>query len=221
MPEARLPRLAACGESSCSCCYNRHLKKKGHQLRDWSKAEWVDPKFNWVPREVPELPPRVLLDLATKCHLRCPMCPVWGSDDNAADSVAGVMNLQASRQILDELIAAKPLVQPNMYGEPLLAPNLREQIARMKAGGMSVAMNTHGRTLDEDLARLFVEQTVGSVTFSIDAVTGETLKKVRGIHKLERIERAVFLLLKVRGDAPYPRVGVSFTIQDDNRHESD
>src|SRR5687768_10346721 len=142
-------------------------------MRDWSKASWVDPKHEWAPLPVPELPPRVLLDLATKCNLRCPMCPVWGSEENESDSVAGVMDLESSRRVLDELMAAKPLVQPNMYGEPLLAPNLREQIAKMKAGGMSVAMNTNGLTLDEDLARFFVEQKVDSVMFSLDAVTRE------------------------------------------------
>jgi MoaA/NifB/PqqE/SkfB family radical SAM enzyme len=191
-------------------------------MRDWQNADWVDPKLNWVPRPVPELPPRVLLDLAMKCNLRCPMCPVWGSDDdNAIDSVRGAMDLEASRRLLDELAAAKPLVQPNMYGEPLLAPNLRERIADMKAHGMSIAMNTNGLTLRDDLARYFVEHKVDSVMFSIDAVTKETLKKIRGIDKLSKIESAVFRMLSARGDAELPRIGVSFTVQDDNRHEKD
>lgn len=191
-------------------------------MRDWTKAEWVDPKLGWKPRPVPELPPRVLLDLATKCNLRCPMCTVWGSgDESAIDTVAGAMDLEASRRLLDELMAAKPLIQPNMYGEPLLAPMLRERIADMKSRGMSIAMNTNGLTLKEDLARYFVEQQVDSVMFSIDAVTKETLKKIRGIDKLSKLESAVFRMLKIRGAAEKPRVGVSFTKQDDNRHETD
>ena len=57
-------------------------------MADYSRAKWVDPSLNWKPREVSELPERVLIDFATKCNLRCPMCPVWGSDDNEAiDSV--------------------------------------------------------------------------------------------------------------------------------------
>jgi MoaA/NifB/PqqE/SkfB family radical SAM enzyme len=162
------------------------------------------------------------MDLATKCNLRCPMCPVWGSEDEEAiDSVEGVMDLEASRRLLDEIMAAKPLIQPNMYGEPLLAPNLRERIADMKARGMAVAMNTNGLTLTEDLAQFFVDQNVDSVMFSIDAVTRPTLRKIRGIDKLEKIETAVFRLLKMRGETDFPRVGVSFTIQDDNRHEAE
>ena len=65
-------------------------------MRDWSKAPWVDPSLNWQPLPVSDLPERVLLDLATRCNLRCPMCPVWGSPDNEAiDSVVGVMDLEA------------------------------------------------------------------------------------------------------------------------------
>ena len=105
----------------------------------------MEPAFHWQPLPVNDLPEWVLLDFATKCNLRCPMCPVWGSLDNdAIDWVKGVMNLEASRRVLDEIMAAQPLVQPNMYGEPLLAPNLRERLAGMKARGIAVAMNTKG-----------------------------------------------------------------------------
>lgn len=191
-------------------------------MNDFSKAAWVDPKYAWSPLPVPELPPRVLLDLATKCNLRCPMCTVWGSgDDTAIESVEGAMDVESSRKLLDELIAAKPLVQPNMYGEPLLAPNLRERILDMKQRGMSIAMNTNGLTLKDDLAEFFVEQEIDSVMFSIDAVSKETLKKIRGIDKLSKLENAVMRMLKARGDKVKPRIGVSFTIQDDNRHEVD
>ena len=191
-------------------------------MNDWSKAAWVDPTLNWVPLPAPDLPPRVLMDLATKCNLRCPMCTVWGSgNDSAINSVTGAMDLAASRKLLDEMMAALPLVQPNMYGEPLLAPNLKERIIDMKSRGMSVAMNTNGLTLKDDLASFFVEQEVDSVMFSIDAVTKETLKKIRGVDKLAKIESAVFRMLVARGDKIKPRIGVSFTIQDNNRHEVD
>lgn len=189
-------------------------------MTDYRNAPWVDPTLDWTPLPVPELPDRVLLDLATKCNLRCPMCPVWGSgDEGAIDSVKGVMDVAAARRLLDEIMAARPLIQPNMYGEPLLAPNLRERIADMKRRGLAVAMNTNGLTLGEGLADFFVEQQVDAVMFSIDAVTRETLRKIRGIDKLEKIESAVFRLMKARGERDYPRVGVSFTIQDENRDE--
>src|SRR5271154_464263 len=146
-------------------------------MSDWSQANWVDPALSWVPMPVPDLPPRVLLDLATKCNLRCPMCPVWGSDDdNAVESVKGVMNADASRRMLDELAPARPLVQPSIYGEPTLIPDLRERLSEMKARGMTVAMNTNGLTLDDSLAAYMVEVGVDSIFFSLDSVTRATLQ---------------------------------------------
>ena len=103
-------------------------------MRDWSKAEWVDPSFDWKPLPVPDLPERMLVDFATKCNLRCPMCPVWGSDDEREiDQVTGVMDLAAARKMLNEVITTKPMIAPSIYGEPLLIPNMREVFLDMKA----------------------------------------------------------------------------------------
>jgi MoaA/NifB/PqqE/SkfB family radical SAM enzyme len=191
-------------------------------MRDWSKAEWVDPAHNWQPLPVPDLPERLLIDFATRCNLRCPMCPVWGLENEASiDPVKGVMDLDKARKLLDEFTATKPMVAPSIYGEPLLIPNLQEMLRDVKSRGMPIALNTNGLTLSDKIARFFCDIEVDSVMFSIDAVTKETLKKVRGVDKLKKIEEAVFRLMKIRGDREYPRIGVSYTIQDDNRHEAD
>src|SRR5262245_21267968 len=192
-------------------------------MRDWTKAEWIDPARPWTdPLPVSEYPERLLVDFATRCNLRCPMCRVWGSDDERAiDEVKGIMGLDEARRMLDEVAAARPMVAPSVYGEPLLIPNVKEVFTEIKGRGMPIAMNTNGLTLTDDLARFFVELGVDSIMFSLDSVTKETLQKVRGIDRLEKIKSNVFRLLRVRGESEYPRVGVSFTIQDENRHELD
>lgn len=189
-------------------------------MNDYANAPWVDPSFSWTPRKVTDLPERLLIDFATKCNLRCPMCPVWGSEDNEAiDAVKGIMSLDNSKKIIQEIEVTQPLVQPNLYGEPLLVPGIRDRLADMKQRGIVVAMNTNGLTLDDDLAQFFVDIKLDAISFSIDATTRETLKKVRGIDKIEKIEAAVFRMLRMRGDKEFPRISVSFTSQDANRHE--
>lgn len=191
-------------------------------MTDYSQAPWVDPSLNWKPVPVSDLPERVLIDYATKCNLRCPMCPVWGSEDNnAIDSVKGVMKADAAIRVLDEIAPVRPLVQPNMYGEPLLVPNLRERFKELKQRGIPIALNTNGLTVDDALARFLVEIEVDSISFSIDAVSRETLEKIRGVDRLEKIEAAVFRMLAARGDRDLPRISVSFTLQDANRHEEE
>ena len=191
-------------------------------MRDWSNAEWVDPSYNWKPLPVPELPERVLIDFATRCNLRCPMCPVWGSEDERQiDQVEGVMDLQAARKVLDEVMAAKPMIAPSIYGEPLLIPNMNEVFTDLKSRGLPIVINTNGLTMSEKIATFWANLPVDSVMFSLDSTTPETLKKVRGVNNLAKIESAVFRLMKARGEREHPRIGVSFTIQDENRHELD
>ena len=150
------------------------------------------------------------------------MCPVWGSDDeDAINSVKGIMDADAARRVLDEMMAAKPLVQPSMYGEPLLIPNLRARISEMKSRGMTVAFNTNGLTLNDELATFFVDVQLDSIFFSLEGVTRETLMNIRGVDKIEKIEAAVFRLLAARGEKSLPRIGVTMTKQDGNLHEED
>lgn len=169
---------------------------------------------------VPELPPRVILDLATKCNLRCHMCPVWGAEEEQSDTVKGVMALENARKVLDEVMAAKPLIHPSLYGEPTLAPAFKEVIRDSKEKGFTVAINTNGLTITDEMAK-FIVNNVDSISVSIDSVTPGTLKKIRGIDKLPKIEAAVHRLLKARGNRTDTRIGVSFTTQDDNKHELD
>src|SRR5438128_1318861 len=104
-------------------------------MRDWTNAGWIDPTRPWTdPLPVPEFPERLLVDFATRCNLRCPMCPVWGSDDERAiDEVRGIMDLAAARRMLDEVMGARPMVAPSVYGEPLLIPDLRSVFTQIDA----------------------------------------------------------------------------------------
>jgi radical SAM protein with 4Fe4S-binding SPASM domain len=92
-------------------------------------------------------------------------------------------------------------------------------VRAVKERGMGLAMNTNGLTFRRPMAEFFVEVGLDAVCFSIDATTKETLKKVRGVDKLDKIHRAIELMLEVRGDHKLPRVGASFVIQPANRHE--
>lgn len=173
---------------------------------------------------VPELPERILLDLRTDCNLRCPMCLLHGSDDQEKKANAiGIMDVDQAKQILDEVMNAAPLIQPSMWGEPLLAKNLKEHIQNMKKRGITVCMNTNGLTLKRHLAEFFVEIGLDVICFSVDSTTPETLKKIRGIDKLQKIHDAIALMLQVRQEkqSRYPRIGATFTIQEENKHELD
>src|SRR5262249_26445517 len=109
-------------------------------MRDWAKGEGGDPKYYWKALPGHGNPGRLLIDYASRCNLRCHMCPVWGlEDDNAIANVKGIMDLAAARKMLDEFTQAQPMVAPSIYGEPLLIPNLREVLADLKRRGIAIA----------------------------------------------------------------------------------
>jgi radical SAM protein with 4Fe4S-binding SPASM domain len=176
-----------------------------------------------APLPVPDLPSKILMDLQEGyCNLKCPKCLVHGSDDiEAIKAIRGYMSLEDARKILDEVMVASPLVQPTLWSEPLLARDFRQHITDMKERGIAVALNTNGLLLTEEIAQFFVDIKLDSLFISIDATTPETLKKVRGVDKLEQIQEAVFRMLRVRGDATYPRIGVSFAFEKENQQEHD
>jgi MoaA/NifB/PqqE/SkfB family radical SAM enzyme len=91
----------------------------------------------------------------------------------------------------------------------------------MKSRGMTIAFNTNGLTLSDDLAKFFVEAEIDSVFFSLEGVTRGTLKKIRGVDKIEKIEAAIFRLIAARGERMLPRIGVTMTKQDGNAHEEE
>lgn len=170
---------------------------------------------------VPALPPRVIMDLRTDCNLKCPMCLVHGDPNHPLmkDFLRRDMPVEMSEKILDELTDAQPLVMPSLWSEPLLSRQFRDHARAIKSRGFTLAMNTNGLLLRQDLAEFFVEIEVDAVSISIDATTKETLKLVRGIDKLDKLHKAVETMQRARGDRRLPRIGVSFTVQEQNDHE--
>jgi pyruvate-formate lyase-activating enzyme len=166
-----------------------------------------------------EMPRRVLINFSTACNLRCPHCFLHGSEKERKRIKHGVMKPSEVEKIVDEIAPWRSLVQPNLWSEPLLAKHLKEYVTLMKDRVLPVNMNTNGLLLTEELARFFCDVKLDTILFSIDAMTPETQKKVRGIEAIDRIVGNVDMMLAIRGNALYPRIGTSFTVTNDNEHE--
>lgn len=171
--------------------------------------------------EMLTFPNRILVDLhGGNCNLNCPKCVVHGNG-KLKSGLCGHMSLDQSLNLLKQISIQKPLLQPCLWSEPLLAKNFREHLKQILSFGLVVAINTNGLLLSRDMARFLVESGVSSVFVSIDATTPEVLEKVRGTKRLDQIENAVFNILNARNGRHYPRVGVSFTIEAPNKEQVD
>lgn len=172
---------------------------------------------------ITELPPRLLLDVNSDCNLKCPMCVVHGgSDDPKINAIIKKkMTVDNARAILDEVMSAKPAIGPALWSEPLMSKDILTHLKNMKDRELNVSINTNGLLLTKKIAKALIELKIDSITISVDSTTPETLKLIRGVDRLDKIESNILQMLELRGELELPRIGVSFTKQADNIHEHD
>ena len=184
-------------------------------------GDTIDEKNRPIP--VPELPPRLLLDLqGGYCNLKCPKCFVHGyAEAEQLKGLRGRMSVENAKKILDEVTSIKPMIQPQLWTEPLMAKDFKAHITQIKNSGATLSLNTNGLLLDDEMAAFLVETKVDAVFISVDATTPDVLLKVRGTEKLDKIEESIFRILKARGENPLPRIGLSFTTEEANEHQLD
>lgn len=170
---------------------------------------------------VPKIPPRILIDIHSNCNLSCPQCLVHGRkhDPRCEKYKNKVMSLNQVFSIIDEIMESKPLIIPSLWSEPLLYPYFIDFCNYVKSKDIPLSINTNGLLLNEKMANFLVEIKFDSVIISVDAVSGETLKKVRGFSNITRLIKNIDYLLQLRGHNTKPRIGVSMTLQSANKHE--
>lgn len=170
-------------------------------------------KINKYPKMIP-----ICIEEGS-CNLACPKCPVHG-DHPLHDKVKGKMSLTDAIKIFDELEGKDVTVTPSGVTEPLIQDNFFEYINELNKRNIKVSLNSNGFLIDEKMAnKLIHEYTIDSIFISIDAMSSETLLKTRATAKIEKVNNAVFNLLKARGNESSTRIGVSFTKEEANLHE--
>ena len=172
---------------------------------------------------VPEFPKKLILGVQEDtCNLSCPKCLVFGTNKepgfDIAQMAATPMSMENIIAILEEVKEAKPALNPAYWVEPLVAKSFRQTVTEATKRGIPVAINTNGLLITEKMAEFLVEH-LSAVSVSIDAITPATLKKTRSTTRLNAVEKAVYRLLEKRGDKQSPRIVVSFTEEEANRHE--
>lgn len=168
-------------------------------------------------------PKKILLGLQEgTCNLKCAKCYTHGNNlvsSNARPS--GIMTLEHLNKILDEVEAFQPRIAPQTWDEPLINPYFFDYLKEIKKRHLAITMDTNGLLLNDVKMQTMVDIKVDSVFISLDAFTPETYKKVRGVDKLNSLIEKVHQFIKIRGDEKFPRIGVSFVIEPENKDEKD
>jgi MoaA/NifB/PqqE/SkfB family radical SAM enzyme len=166
---------------------------------------------------LPELKPWVLLETTLTCNARCVMCL------HSAKDMRGEMSLELYEKLIRE--AAEwgiEYVSLSVYGEPFADRHWMRRIEIARQYGMNYAVVTNGSILREEvLERMFELGGWNEVIFSINGFSTEAYEKMMPPLKRDKIYGNVemFLAMKKRLGAEFPKVKVSCVLTNINAHE--
>ena len=169
-----------------------------------------------------DFPVEVLIKTTLNCNHYCPKClhgmgifPV-GTRYN--------MSFETLKKVLDE--GRDKGLQSVVFtgGEPTMHPRIMDFVSY--AGRLDfpdISMVTNGSKLTHKLVECLIANGLTRINVSVDAVTPETFRKVRGVDHLERVTRGIENLLKKRDEmrSQLPLLSISFVLSEENAHELD
>lgn len=155
---------------------------------------------------IPEVPPYLLLEPASACNLRCPMC--FQIDKTfTRKPYMGIMDWDFFCRIVDEAneigIGAVTL---GSRGEPTLHPRYADMIEYVskKENIFEVKTNTNATFLDTNKIHKLLESDIDTIVISADHYEKKTYEKLRKGANFEKILINVEQLHKIR-EKHYPK----------------
>ena len=167
------------------------------------------PNFQAFPLELQ-------LGITNRCNLDCSFCPQRKSRRPKGD-----MPLEMLDRLLEQAAPYVDTVDLSFDGEPFLHTRWPQCLAACRRRGINPMLETNALLMDESLAREVLDARPGSITFSIDAATGETYRKLKPGGDFDRavINTERFLRLAAgRKDRPY--IQIQFVKTPENVHET-
>ena len=162
-------------------------------------------------------PARLFVEVTTRCNLACGMC-VKQSDSGRIPE--GTM----APQIFAALAPAFPHLEAlvlNGIGESLLHPGLEDFIAqarRLLPERGTVGFQSNGMLLTESRARSIVDAGLDRICLSLDAVSEESFRAIRGGGEMQGVAAALANLRSAAARRPGRplQIGIEFVLMRDN-----
>jgi MoaA/NifB/PqqE/SkfB family radical SAM enzyme len=159
------------------------------------------------------------LEVAARCNLRCPMCPITVDPRHAPGS--GLPAL-LSAELFERLSGVFPTLQrAHLFGlgEPFLNPHLVHYVERLASAGVETWTTTNATLVTEERADAIARAGLARVNVSIDGATPETYERIRRGGRLEEAVRGIRALAAARRRHGRPRIVLSMVTMASNLRE--
>ncbi len=160
-------------------------------------------------------PIELAVGITNRCNLDCVFCP-----QRFKRRPQGNMSLDLLEGVLDQAARYVDAVDLSFDGEPFLHPRWPECVEACHRRGIRTILQTNALLMNEPLAREVLAAGVDSITFSVDAVTASTYRKLKPSGDYERVVANVERFLRLaRSRRRRPVTTVQFIRSPENSGE--
>ncbi len=181
--------------------------------KQFRSPEFFTYRQNWYkyPGEHHVAPGPIHLDIETTtyCNLKCPMCERTVRMKQKTFPKIRHMDMDFYRKIIDEGVEiGVASIKLNYLGEPLMHPDVVEQVRYAKEKGIvDVMFNTNAVFLDDKMARDLMDAGLDSLFISFDSANKEKFEAIRIGTTIETVYENAMRFFEIRNSDPkYHRV---------------
>ena len=161
----------------------------------------------------------LMIETASKCNLRCPMCTHSYGYDHVED-----MSERLFDRIVENIKEMEILsICMNKTNEPLIDKDIAEKTRKIaeKDSVVDIHMNTNAVLLDEEFGNKIIDSGLTRLLIGFDGYSREVYENVRVGAKYERVFNNIiqFIELKEKKNARFPVIRLSFVKTSVNEHE--
>lgn len=190
---------------------------------------WTKYRENWKNAssrvDVSRFPLFVRLEAQFKCNSNCALCVHGHEEIKKEIAYNEYMPFGTFTRLVDECVYYEcPSIGLSFINEPLMDPDFLERLDYVTEKGiMDIHLNTNAMLLTPELSERIIESGVTRICFSLDALTGETFKKMRPNLDYDTVVNNIktFIAMRNAKNKALPLVRVSFLLNDINSHELD
>jgi len=162
-------------------------------------------------------PSKLFVEVTTCCNLQCGMCV---KQNGMGGIPEGIMSTETFEQLAPAFPHLDSLVL-NGIGEPLLHPDLETFISRARSllpENAWVGFQSNGMALSDNRAKSLVDAGLDRICISLDTVSDDSFRTIRGGGEMGRIVSAFANLKRARARSRGHdlRIGIEFVLMRNN-----
>jgi MoaA/NifB/PqqE/SkfB family radical SAM enzyme len=162
-------------------------------------------------------PFEIAIGITNRCNLDCSFCP-----HRISRRSQGNISLDLLDSLVGQIAPYADVIDLSFDGEPFLHPRWSECVRICHRHGVRAILQTNGLLVDAALGGEILEAGVDSITFSVDAATEETYRKLKPGGDYQLVVSNLERFLRMASGRPRrPSITIQFVRGPENKNEAE